>query len=149
MNEVAAEVSTKVHALPTKIWDCLTDLPTLSKYFMGAKVRTDWHVGHSITWSGEWKGEAYEDKGTVMAFDRNKRLSFSHWSAMGGTTDEPSNYHLVDILLDTGGAETEVRLLQTNLEGGLTDADREHRADYEKNWSAMLEGLKQTVEAKA
>lgn len=146
MDAVAAEVSTKVNAAPAKVWHCLTDRESLSKYFMGAKVQTDWHVGHGITWSGEWKGEAYEDKGKVLAFDRNERLAFSHWSAMSGTADEPANYHLVEITMEAVGEGTGVRLVQTNLEGGLKEADRSQKADYEKNWSTMLQGLKQEAE---
>jgi uncharacterized protein YndB with AHSA1/START domain len=146
MTEIAAEASTAIKAAPTKVWECITDLSTLSKYFMGATIKTDWHVGHNISWSGEWKGKAYEDKGKVVAFDRNERLAFSHWSPMSGTTDDPANYHLVDITLKKIADGTDVRLVQSNLQGGLTDADRKQRSDYEKNWSEMLKGLKQAAE---
>jgi hypothetical protein len=37
-------------------------------------------------------------------------------------------------------------LQQSNLQGGATDEDRTNREEYEKNWTQMLEGLKQTTE---
>jgi uncharacterized protein YndB with AHSA1/START domain len=146
MNDVAAEVVRHIGASPVEVWDCLTDLESVSQFFMGAKVRTDWHVGHSFTWSGEWKGKAYEDKGKVLTFERNNHLSFSHWSAMSGMPDEPVHYHVVGVTMTAVDDGTEVRLVQTNLEGGLTDADREQAKEYEKNWSTMLDGLKKEAE---
>ena len=32
----------------------------------GTNMQTTWEVGSPITWKGEWKGSAYEDKGTVL-----------------------------------------------------------------------------------
>ena len=37
-------------------------------------------------------------------------------------------------------------LRQSNLTGGVTDADREHRSEYEENWATTLRGLKDVVE---
>lgn len=48
---------------------------------------------------------------------------------------------------DKGEGGTKVTLEQSNLQGGVSDADRTSRADYEKNWTATLEGLKQVTEA--
>lgn len=144
--DVAADVSTRIQASRREVWDGLVDLDNISKFFLGARVATDWVVGHPITWSGEWQGKAYEDKGEILAFEREKRLRFSHWSSMSGPPDEPANRHVVDITLDDVRDETEVTLVQTNLEGGITAADREHRAEYERNWSTLLAGLKELVE---
>ena len=41
---------------------------------------------------------------------------------------------------------TTVVLTQSSLAGGVSAADRDSRADYEKNWTTVLEGLKATVE---
>ena len=40
-----------------------------------------------------------------------------------------------------------MELTQSNLIGGITQADRDNRADYEKNWSTVLKGLKDEVES--
>jgi hypothetical protein len=65
---------------------------------------------------------------------------------MAGTNDAPENYHRIDIDLSERGGGTQVRLRQSNLEGGVQESDRQSRADYEKNWQEMLGGLKQVVE---
>lgn len=41
---------------------------------------------------------------------------------------------------------TKVTLVQSNLEGGVTDDDRAHRKDFEKNWSTVLDGLRRVAE---
>ena len=41
------------------------------------------------------------------------------------------------------GNETQVTITQSNLIGGATASDIEHRAEYEKNWTGVLEGLAQ------
>jgi uncharacterized protein YndB with AHSA1/START domain len=146
MSEATAVASINIQATRKAAWNALTDPDLIREYFMGATVSTDWKVGHPITFSGEYQGNAYEDKGEILAVEPEARLSFSHWSPMTGTEDDPENYHVVDITLSDEDGGTSVTLTQSNLKGGVTEADRSNRADYEKNWSSTLEGLKATVE---
>ena len=64
----------------------------------------------------------------------------SHFSPLTGQPDAPENYHMVMIALSSEGARTTVTLTQDN-----NDSD-EARAHSEKNWAAMLGGLKEVVE---
>lgn len=87
---------------------------------------------------GEFNGKAYEDNGEIMTFEPTWQLSFSHWSALSGQPDIPENYHLISFDLVPDGWAT---LSQANLVGGVTASDKEHRAEYEKNWALVLDGL--------
>ena len=146
MSETTARAATIVRAPKRKVWDALTDPEAIRQYFMGATVSTDWKVGSPITFAGEWKGQKYEDKGEILVFRPGTELKFSHWSPMSGSADAPENYHVVDITLNEAKGGTEVVLTQSNLEGGVTDADRASREDYERNWTSTLAGLKTVVE---
>jgi len=147
MTAETARVTTLIDAPSNKVWSALTDPEAIAEYYLGATVSTDWKVGHPITWSGEWKGKPYEDKGEIMSCDPERELSYSHWSAMSGTQDVPENYHRVTVSLQGAGeGQTRVTLTQSNLDGTVSDEDREHRDDYEQNWSTMLAGLKQVAE---
>jgi uncharacterized protein YndB with AHSA1/START domain len=146
MTETTAEVTMFIAAPPDSVWKALTDPRLIKDYYLGATVESDWNVGDPITWRGSWQGKPYSDKGEILAFDPNRRLSYSHWSPMAGTNDAPENYHRIDIDLSERGGGTQVRLRQSNLEGGVQESDRQSRADYEKNWQEMLGGLKQVVE---
>lgn len=146
MSEETAKVSILVDAPPKQVWEALVDPVAIKKYFMGTTVKTDWKVGSPISWSGEWKGKPFSDKGEILECDASKVLSYSHWSPLTGADDSPENYHVVTTTLHKTDRGTIVDLTQSNLAGGVSAADRASRADYEKNWTTVLEGLKATVE---
>jgi uncharacterized protein YndB with AHSA1/START domain len=146
MSEITASASVVIDRSRQHVWKALTEPDLVRQYFMGATVKTDWQVGHPITFSGTWKDKPFEDKGEILTFEPEHEMSYSHWSPLSGADDAPENYHVVHISLtdDTGG--TKVTLDQSNLDGGVTDADRASRADYENNWTSTLEGLKKVAE---
>ena len=127
------------------MWRALTTPETVKAFFFASEVDSDFKVGGPIRFKGEFKGEAYEDKGEVLAVEPNRRLSFSHYSPLSGAPDKPENYHVVTYDLAPKGSGTRVTLTQSNLMGGVTQADVEHRAEYEKNWTAVLDGLSKAV----
>jgi uncharacterized protein YndB with AHSA1/START domain len=146
-DDITAQVSIVVDATPHDIWSVLTDPAMTPKYFMGARIETDWQAGSPVTFHGEWKGTSYEDKGEILAVVPEQTLRFSHWSSMGGTDDVPENYHVVAFDLEDAGDGTNVTLTQGNLLGGVSDSDRESRESYEANWASTLEGLKGLAES--
>jgi uncharacterized protein YndB with AHSA1/START domain len=98
--------------------------------------------GSPIAWKGEWKGTAYVDKGTVLEFEPEKLLKYTHWSPMGGSADRPENYHTVTYELAAKGGKTTLTLTQDN--NATEEAADEMAAN---NWGPMLEGLKKTAES--
>jgi len=141
----ASKVQTTVNAPPTAVWKALTTASTLKQFFFGSDVSTDWSIGSPIRFRGNWKGKPYEDKGVIQSFDPGKRLAFTHWSPLSGMDDKPENYHIVAFDLRPANGVTEVVLTQTN----LNDAEPltpENRAEYAKNWTMVLDGLKKAAE---
>jgi uncharacterized protein YndB with AHSA1/START domain len=146
MPEITASASVVVNGSRQQVWKALTDPALVRQYFMGATVNTDWQVGHPITFSGTWKDQPFEDKGEILEFEPEEKLAYSHWSPLSGSEDSPDNYHVVEVTLEDADGGTRVTLDQSNLNGGITDADRSSREDYEKNWSATLDGLKKVAQ---
>ncbi len=99
-----------------------------------------------FAFAGEFKGKPYEDKGEIQTVDVQHRLAFSHFSPMTGEADRPENYHVVTIDLEAMAGKTRVTLTQSNLIGRAKKSDLDHRAEYEKNWTSVLDGLKKVVE---
>jgi uncharacterized protein YndB with AHSA1/START domain len=146
MEELTARVEKTIHAPISEVWKALTDTTQLKKFFFGADIETDWKVGSPITMRGEFKGKPYEDKGAVLIDEPLHILSFSHFSPLLGQPDVPENYHVVTIVLDPqSDLETHVELMQSNLTGGVSESDRQNKAEYEKNWNQVLEGLENLV----
>ena len=143
MNQTAdrpARVSLGVQASAQKVWKALVEPETIRKYMMGTNVVTDWQEGNEISWEGEWEGKAYKDKGTSLKNEPERLLRYTHFSPLTGEPDIPENYHTVTVELASEGSGTRVTLTQDNNE------TEKARADSEKNWTAMLEGLEEIVE---
>ena len=134
------QVSRVIPAKADEVWQTLTSREGMKAYMMGADVETDWKVGSPITMKGEFNGKPYEDKGEVRSFEPGKALSYTHVSSAA-----PDAEHLVTVELAPRGDQTEVMITQANADGRITDADREHRREYEKTWGMMLEGLEKAV----
>lgn len=144
MQNPVIEVDTLIAADPETIWSAMTNKQ--SAMFPGTTVETDWQVGHPISFSGEWKGKPFRDKGEIQSYEEAEELSFTHWSALSGEDDQPENYHLVRYTLERAGDKTRVRLSQFN-EGPKPELDPKTKAEFERNWKMMLEGLKKSAEA--
>lgn len=134
-NDLLAEVSTSIDAAPTSVWRALTDADHVSQWMFGTTLTTDWREGSPITWSGQWQGTTYEDKGTVLRAVEPRMLQFTHFSPLTGEPDVPENHHTVTIEL-TGDGPTEVRLTQ---DGNDDEQARDHAA---ANWRTALDALR-------
>jgi uncharacterized protein YndB with AHSA1/START domain len=141
--DLIAESSVVIGAPKAAVWKALVTPAAVKQYMFGADVRSDWKEGSPITWSGEWQGKPFEDKGVIQRVQPERTLQYSHFSPLSGQPDRPENYHTVTIELADVGAETRVTLTQDN------NSTEEARAHSEKNWNMMLGALKQLVEGGA
>ena len=113
----------------------------IAQYMMGSRVETDWKPGSPITWSGEWEGRPYQDKGEVVAAERGRLLEVTHYSPLTGDEDMPENYHTLRYELSQAGSGTAVSLTQDGCES------EEQAEQFSQNWQGMLDGLKTVAEA--
>lgn len=137
---LVAKSSVSVDAPKESVWKALIDPNAIKQYMFGADVESGWHEGDSIVWEGEFQGKKYRDKGVILEVEKNRKLQYSHFSPLSGQQDRPENYHTVTIELSADDGRTNVTLSQDN---NPTEEAREHS---EKNWDAMLSGLKKYVE---
>ncbi len=140
MTGLVATATTSIEATKEAVWTALTDPDEVMVWFFGTDQRSDWKPGSPITWTGEWDGKPYEDKGEVVAVDEPNRFEVTHWSPLTGTPDVPESYHtLVYTLRDAEGG-TEVSITQDN---NADQAEADRNAD---SWTQLLGALKQHVE---
>ena len=137
-----ASTSVTITAPAADVWEALVSPAAIKEYMFGATVTSEWVVGSPIVWKGEWQGRAYEDRGIILEFVRERVLEYSHFSPVTGNADLPENYHIVTVQLLDDGAQTHVSLSQDN------NPTEQARKEAERNWSVMLAGLKHFVEHK-
>jgi len=140
MANLVAKAEIYVEASADRVWRALTDPAEIKQYMFGTDVETDWQPGSPITWSGEYEGKPYQDKGKVVAVEAGKRLKVTHYSPMGGKPDTPENYHAVTYELSENGNQTHVVLSQDN------NGDAEEQKHASDNWQMVLDGLKKVVQ---
>jgi uncharacterized protein YndB with AHSA1/START domain len=129
----------EISASPDQVWHALTDPDLISQYFFGSRVETTWEPGAPITWSGEFNGHAYQDKGEIVDVVPGQRLVVTHFSPMTGQEDVPENYHRISYRLEKDGDLTRLTLEQNNTPAGSEE-------DFRSNWQTMLDNLKELVE---
>jgi len=137
---ITATVWLHIDAPESEVWKALTDPVKIKKYMFGADVISEWKPGSPVTIRGMWKGKPYEDKGSVLAVDPGRMLTYTHYSPLSGLPDVAENYHTITIKLVSKGTETDLTLSQDN------NATEEEKAHSEANWKMMMEGLKKVAE---
>lgn len=138
--KLAAKVEVTINVPTSVVWKALTDPELIKQYFFGTHTESDWKVGSPITFSGEWEGKPYVDKGTILAIEEGSYLKYNYWSSMSGTEDLPENYADITYELRSQGNGT---LLTITQEGIATQESKEHS---EQNWAYVLDSMKQLLE---
>jgi uncharacterized protein YndB with AHSA1/START domain len=143
MAGIVATAETEIAATPDRVWAALTEPDQIKQYFFGTTVDTDWNPGSPITWSGEYEGKSYEDKGKVIAVDGPRQLVVTHFSPMSGQDDVPENYHTLTYTLSERGDGTRVELSQDN------NGSDEEAEQATATWQQLLDALKKHVEGQS
>jgi uncharacterized protein YndB with AHSA1/START domain len=140
MTGLVATAEIDIAAPASAVWQALTDPDSIKQYFLGATVETDWRPGSPITWSGEFNGQPYQDKGSIVEAQPQLLLVVTHFSPMTGQPDLPENYHTLTYRLADRQGKTNLSLSQDN---NASDDEVEHSRT---TWQSMLEAIKRIVE---
>jgi uncharacterized protein YndB with AHSA1/START domain len=130
-----------ISAPPEEVWAALTDAESFGKAMFDTEVVTDWGIGGSIVYRGEYEGKPFEDKGEVIELSPPTRMRVTHFSPAGGDADKRENYHELRFDLEPFATGTHVTLTQDN------NATERAATHSQGNWDTMLGLLKKVVEA--
>ena len=131
--------SFRIEANVAAVWDALVNPEKIKIYLFGTEAISDWKVGSSLIFQGEWEGKAYKDKAIILAFEENKLFSYSYWSGFSGLEDIPENYSIISFELTTEGNAT---LINFNQIGFASEEARNHT---DSNWNAVFEKIREIV----
>ena len=139
---LTAHATVDIKAPASAVWEALTNPEIIKKYLFGTETKTDWRPGSPITFSGEWEGKPYQDKGKILSVEKEKLLSYSYWSSFSSLSDSPENYNDVTFQMQPADGVITLSVTQTNCH---SEASRVHS---EKNWEMVLNNIKNIVEEK-
>ena len=138
---LVATKSIQINSSPERIWIVLTDPERIKVYLFGTEVKTDWKVGSTIGFSGEYDGHKYEDKGNVLEVRPNELLNYNYWSGFSGLEDKPENYALVSYRIKKlGDGQCEFTWYQQGF------SSEEGKCHTENGLQTMLMQIKQLAE---
>ena len=140
MGDLLLKTALTINAPAAEVWLGLTDAEIVKQYFFGTKLESDWKVGSPITFSGEWEGKDYMDKGIIQEITPGRYLKYNYWSSMAGTEDKPENYANISYTLTEENGVTTLEITQDNIK------DEEQKQHSEQNWQMVMGGLKKLLE---
>lgn len=129
-----------IHAPLAIVWKALTDPAMLKQYFFGTDLHTSWQPGTPIRFTGEWEGTPYEDKGTVLQYEAEKRLQYDYLSSWSGEADVPENYQLITYRVQPKGKGTLLTITQSRID------TLEKKIHSMQSWGMLMQNLKALVE---
>lgn len=133
-----ARADIEVDASPERVWVTLTR--HASDVSLGAVIHSDWTVGSSVVWRGEWEGRSFEDEGVVLEAIAPLRLVLTHSSGGAGEGAASGIVHRLGYELSGRGAGTHLEFWQ---DGNATPRTA---AEAERNWRAHLVAVKDHAE---
>ena len=139
-NSIILKLSVVINAPISKVWDAIVNPAQIKKYMFGTNTVSDWKVGSSITFSGEWEGKPYMDKGTIIQLQKEKILEYNYWSNFSGEKDEPANYSNITYELSEQKGGTLFTLTQDNFK------NEEAKSHSQKNWGMVFESMRKILE---
>jgi uncharacterized protein YndB with AHSA1/START domain len=134
------QISVVINAGTAAVWQALTDVAMIKKYFFGVDVTGEWKEGHELRYQGEWQGKKFESKAKVLKVREQKLLKYSYWSGMSGYADSPENYHMITYQLKDLDGKTELTMTEENLQ------DEKMKENSAMLWQKVLDNLKKLVE---
>ena len=138
-----SRASIEIEASSADVWDALVNPATAKEYFFGAKVRSDWKEGSPITFTGEFRGNAYREKGTILRCSPEKMLQYSHWSDLEELPDLPENYRTWTFRIAPEGTGVLLSVTEDNIP---TEAKRARSDEF---WPGVLSTIKEIVESES
>lgn len=134
--------STTVNASPAKVWKALTNPELMKKWMLDDDIDiiTNWEIGSPVVIKGTLHWVYFEDIGTVLKFETEKTLQYTHLSSLSKLADEKQNYVVYEFNLEPVSDKT---LLSISLHNFPTESIYQHLTFY---WNTTINVLKNFIE---
>ncbi len=137
-----------INAPAAKVWDALINPIQTKKYMFGCVPVTNWKVGSSLLWRGEYEGKEIDFvKGEVLEISPNGYLAYSVIDPLNqNIPDVPENYLTVTYLLEENKGVTQFTVTQGDYSKVVEGEKRYNDTVAEGGWQGILEAIKTLVE---
>ena len=123
------------------LWEVLTQSQYTKKYMFNCSVETDWKVGSSITWQGEYQGYKAFQKGEVLDYKLQELIKYSTFDPNSGLEDKEENYIHVTYELSKKGDHVELQITNETFDGS-----EERMEHINAGWEMVMMKIKEVTE---
>jgi uncharacterized protein YndB with AHSA1/START domain len=134
------DLAIEINASLEQVWKVLTSPEYIKKYLYGTTAISEWKKGSSLVFKGEWEGVPYEEKGTILEFQKPELFKYSYFTAFYGIPDLPENYSIIMNKLTEANGIVKLHLTQT----GFTSEEKLKHSH--ESWTQCLESIKSLAE---
>lgn len=128
-----------INAAAETVWNSLTDFNLMKQWMgeseMNLEITTDWKVDSPIIING-FHHAKFQNRGTVLKYEPNRILEYSHLSSLSRLEDKPENYSILRFELSPLKQQT---ALTVTIENFPTETIYKHLCFY---WRATVEKIK-------
>jgi uncharacterized protein YndB with AHSA1/START domain len=137
MSEFIVKKNVTMRALPSEVWEALTNPEKTKKYFFNCEVNSDWRAGAEIKFRGRlFFFKKIEMSGVIEKIEAGKLLQYTLKNRGGGHS------RVIERITYENGMTT---LTVSDDVGNSPGAEKRLRMS-QKGWDKVLEGLKEMVE---
>ena len=126
------------------LWAVLTDSKFTQEYMFNCSVTSDWTVGSSIVWEGNFQGYQAYQKGEIIEINPMTFVKYSTFDPNSGLEDVPESYVHVSYSLQQMNGKVQLTIVNETFDG--SDERIKHVAD---GWGLVLNKLKEVAEDKS
>jgi len=140
----------QIIAPPSKVWEALVNPEQTKKYMFGCEAISDWNVGSSLIWQGEYNGQnIIFVKGHIIALDPEKFLAYTVIDPNNTEIpDLPENYLTVTYSLSHEHNQTILTVTQGDY-SKVAEGEKRYQDSYNngEGWNPILVQIKNLVES--
>ena len=137
-----------IQAPVSSVWDTLVNPEKTRKYMFGCEAITDWQMGSPLLWRGSFDGkEVVFVKGSIVAIEPGRFLSYSVFDPNSTMPDIPENYLTVTYELCTDAEQTVLTVTQGDF-SLVAEGERRYNEVYSggEGWNPILKEIKALAE---
>lgn len=138
-----------IYAPVAKVWDALVNPDQTQKYMFGCQTVSDWKVGSSLLWKGEYEGkEMIFVKGHIVDIQPEKFLSYTTIDPNSTIDDTSENYLTVTYSLLSEKRQTTLTVTQGDY-STVAEGERRYNEAFNngEGWNPILQEIKKLVES--
>lgn len=147
MTQLTVQNSVIINALPSVVWDALTNPEQTKKYMFGCETVSDWNVGSPLLWRGNQDGqEMVFVKGHIVALEPERLLAYTTIDPNSAVEDIPENYLTVTYHLSGEDRQTVLTVTQGDY-ATVADGPRRYQETMDGGgWDSVLIAIKELIE---